>query len=972
MEATVVNYTWTTEVIANPERWFQKYSKTQASSYSLISPSTLSNYINTNKITVLYRSFLLDSFMTSDISQSFLDNMQIDFDRIRNAWLKVIVRFSYTDEDTAGEYQASKAQILTHITQLESILEANKDIIFAQQAGFIGKYGEWYYTNSSVFWTDWTINATQWNHRKDIILAMLAHTPVEIPIQVRYVGIKQTMFGTTPLNSSTAYQNTPNARIGFYNDAFLNDYGDQWTYDVSGRYTNPVGTPEYVYLSNETKYLPMGWETNWENFPRTEWDNAIEEMDLTNFSTLNRDYYIPNFTNWIAAGYYDEIERRLWYRFVLTQSNYDFSNNVLSWSINITNEGFARPFHNKTVNLVVKKTDNSATYKYNLNSDIRTWESTATLNFTQNVSAINNGTYDLFLEIIDPLLPTRVEYSIRLANENTWVDNMNSLNYQFTKSSVVAPALTVVTPVSTPTNDTTPNFTFSSTQPGSITYGGSCSSATSSAITGSNTVTFNSLSNGTYTNCTVRVTNSLGTLSNTLAVPSFTIDTSAANAPSLVSIWWDNSSPYFTTDTTPTLYWTGTSGDTITLTVSGVIFTWIVNISGAWNISISQALNSQTHTITMSAINSLGSTSSIVTGNFTIDTDTPSLVLIGSNPLIISYGWSYTDPGATWMDTIDGTGIVYGTTTWASINTSIPWNYTLVYQYTDHVNHTGSITRTVTVRNKPTSSWGGGAWGGWTITNNTSTTTTTNNTTSTNTGSSTSTTSTGTHSNGSAPTGKKITFTQEVIYNESVDNWHCHPKKSTISIVDSRELSTNEEFKRALAFLYVYDMTMFNTIDKFQPNMRLTRQQAAKIFTNFATNVLCRNPDTSIQPSYSDVGNVSTENKKYITQAYQLWLMKGWKNNTFKPFKEISKAEFNAVLIRLILDTKLSENSDIRYEEYNRVATEIGIITQWADSTPLARKNATLMLFRAYKNQSYEENSQDNSFVLEDRDQFIP
>jgi hypothetical protein len=40
---------------------------------------------------------------------------------------------------------------LTHITQLESILEANKDIIFAQQAGFIGKYGEWYYTNSSVF-----------------------------------------------------------------------------------------------------------------------------------------------------------------------------------------------------------------------------------------------------------------------------------------------------------------------------------------------------------------------------------------------------------------------------------------------------------------------------------------------------------------------------------------------------------------------------------------------------------------------------------------------------------------------------------------------------------------------------------------------------------------------------------------------------------------------------------------------------
>jgi hypothetical protein len=59
-------------------------------------------------------------------------------------------------------------------------------------------------------------------------------------------------------------------------------------------------------------------------------------------------------------------------------------------------------------------------------------------------------------------------------------------------------------------------------------------------------------------------------------------------------------------------------------------------------------------------------------------------------------------------------------------------------------------------------------------------------------------------------------------------------------------------------------------VDKFQPNMRLTRQQAAKMFTNFATNVLCRIPDTSIQPAYTDTSDVNTENKKYITQAYQL------------------------------------------------------------------------------------------------------
>lgn len=151
--------------------------------------------------------------MTSDISQTYLDNMQIDFDRIRTAGLKVIVRFSYTDNTTAGLYQPSKTQILSHISQLENILTTNKDIIFAQQAGFIGKYGEWYYTNSPEFGTEGNIDTTQWNNRKDVILAILAHTPIEIPLQVRAVNIKQTMFGTTPLNATTAYQNTPNARI---------------------------------------------------------------------------------------------------------------------------------------------------------------------------------------------------------------------------------------------------------------------------------------------------------------------------------------------------------------------------------------------------------------------------------------------------------------------------------------------------------------------------------------------------------------------------------------------------------------------------------------------------------------------------------------------------------------------------------------------------------------------------------------
>ena len=122
-------------------------------------------------------------------------------------------------------------------------------------------------------------------------------------------------------------------------------------------------------------------------------------------------------------------------------------------------------------------------------------------------------------------------YRIRITT-GTKDSSGNSLTSQWTTSSgfqtvPVPPILTEVTVVTTPTNDTTPNYTFSSTEAGTITYGGSCSSGTTSATSGNNTITFTSLNDGTtYSNCTLIVTDSAGSASNTLAITSFTVDTS--------------------------------------------------------------------------------------------------------------------------------------------------------------------------------------------------------------------------------------------------------------------------------------------------------------------------------------------------------------------------------------------------------------------------------------------------------------
>ncbi len=443
-----VTYTNSTEIFANPERGFQKYSITDANyatttNHSNISINELNGwYSGTDKVSVIFRYFLLEDFLNTNINATYLSNMQLDFDRIRTAGLKCIIRFSYSNAEGTSAQQANKSQILAHLNQLAPIINTNKDIIISHQAGFIGTWGEWYYTNSTEFGTDGNINATQWANRKDVVDAMLAATPISIPIQVRYVGIKKTMYGNSTLTPSTAYQNTASARIGFFNDAFLNDYGDQGTYEVNSQYQNPVGTADYIYLSNETKYLPMSGETNGLNPPRTDGANAVLELENTNWSFLNRDYFEQNITNWTNSNHIDDIKRKLGYRFVLTNSIFDLQGSNLTVQINLTNEGYARVFKARAVYLVLQNTTTFQNNLYVMNTDIREWENSILLNETFDVSTLPSGSYTSYLFIPDAeqSMYSLPKYSIRLANNTVWEasSGMNNLSQTVSLGSLSA------------------------------------------------------------------------------------------------------------------------------------------------------------------------------------------------------------------------------------------------------------------------------------------------------------------------------------------------------------------------------------------------------------------------------------------------------------------------------------------------------------------------------------------------------
>ena len=73
----------------------------------------------------------------------------------------------------------------------------------------------------------------------------------------------------------------------------------------------------------------------------------------------------------------------------------------------------------------------------------------------------------------------------------------------------------------------------------------------------------------------------------------------------------------------------------------------------------------------------------------------PVITLNGANPMSIVYGMSYSDPGATVVDPIDGTNSITGT---GSVDPSAPGSYTLTYGYTNSQGTVAlPVTRTVSV-----------------------------------------------------------------------------------------------------------------------------------------------------------------------------------------------------------------------------------------------------------------------------------
>ena len=162
-------------------------------------------------------------------------------------------------------------------------------------------------------------------------------------------------------------------------------------------------------------------------------------------------------------------------------------------------------------------TSNEATTDFNVNSI------TVTNGALSNFSASGNDYTTTFTPTVDGECTIKV-----LANEftNAYGNNNSASNIFTWTHDDTSPILDVVTAITYHSSDTTPSFTFSSTQAGTITYSSGLTSSYTNASIGNNTITFDSLDDGIYTGKTVTVTDPANNAT-VLTIPEFIIDITA-------------------------------------------------------------------------------------------------------------------------------------------------------------------------------------------------------------------------------------------------------------------------------------------------------------------------------------------------------------------------------------------------------------------------------------------------------------
>lgn len=422
---TEVTYTASTKRITNPERGLY----TQKSYHSVGEGSLNASAVKAARTagrSLFLTLFYLTDYIDCDIEQAYLDNMQETFDALREGGAKAIVRFAYKNNEavTNKPWDATQEQVARHIEQVSPLLMKNADVIYVVQAGFIGVWGEWYYTSNFHYPIS---KPEQYADRRKVVDALLNALPKDRQVELRTPEFKMKMYNVglaDTLTVATAHNGSDLARLAGHNDCFLASSSDTGTFS-SGR-----GKGDWLFWDAETRYTIMGGETCGDQYKALcGCENAIKRMEEQHWSYLNIGYHQGVISGWRSGGCFEEVENRLGYRLALTNAYFSpaaVAGGDFRVVLNIENSGFAAPMNPRGVELVLVAADGSEN-KFKVDADPRFWfeKSISTIDTTITLpSNLAAGEYKLYLNLPDGYesLAKDGKFSIQLANTNTWYE----------------------------------------------------------------------------------------------------------------------------------------------------------------------------------------------------------------------------------------------------------------------------------------------------------------------------------------------------------------------------------------------------------------------------------------------------------------------------------------------------------------------------------------------------------------------
>lgn len=203
--ATTVTYPIDDTVFANPERGFYTHTETHYraddSGYTPLTAEQLAGY-RAQGITQILRVFYLEKFAaTAEIDPAYLRLVASDLSTAREAGMSVIVRFAYAQPTGSSPYarpygDAPLDVALAHIAQLKSIFTRYSDVITVVQEGFIGLWGEGFYTDHFADPSNPDlVSEANWADRNTLLRALLAAVPRRRMVQVRTMAHQAAVSG---------------------------------------------------------------------------------------------------------------------------------------------------------------------------------------------------------------------------------------------------------------------------------------------------------------------------------------------------------------------------------------------------------------------------------------------------------------------------------------------------------------------------------------------------------------------------------------------------------------------------------------------------------------------------------------------------------------------------------------------------------------------------------------------------------